>query len=68
VDRVGALDTKVSRRGFLAGTAGLTFAFTIGVGLTGGSGSASAATPGRINAWVSIAQDGTITIMAARRL
>lgn len=58
----GSLDTSISRRGFVAGAAGLTFAFTLG-GL-GRSGEAIGATqPTKFNAFVSIGADGTITIM-----
>jgi isoquinoline 1-oxidoreductase beta subunit len=56
------LPTIISRRGFVGGTAGLTFAFTLG-GL-GRSGEAIGATePTRFNAWVSIAPDNTISIV-----
>jgi isoquinoline 1-oxidoreductase beta subunit len=51
------LEFKISRRAFLGGSAGLAFAFTLGVGKD-----AQAQTPGRLNAYVSIAPDGTITI------
>ena len=58
----GSIDTSISRRGFVAGSAGLTFAFTLG-GL-GRSGEAIGATQAtKFNAWVSIAADNTITIM-----
>ena len=55
----GSLDTRISRRGFVAGTAGLTFAYTIG-GLGVAFGETKAAS---FNAWVSIAPDETITIV-----
>jgi isoquinoline 1-oxidoreductase subunit beta len=52
------LEFKVSRRAFLGSSAGLAFAFSLGV-----SQRADAqAGPGRLNAYVSIAPDGTITI------
>jgi isoquinoline 1-oxidoreductase beta subunit len=58
----GSLDTKISRRGFVAGAAGLTFAFSLG-----GMGRASAAIVGsegaRLNAWVTIAANNTVTIL-----
>ncbi|HEX2199157.1 MAG TPA: hypothetical protein VHG88_11140, partial [Burkholderiales bacterium] len=53
------LEFKVSRRAFLGGGAGLTFAFTLGLGV---SREASAQAPGGaqvLNAYVSIAPDGT---------
>jgi len=57
----GSVDTSISRRGFVAGTAGLTFAFTLG-GL--GRGVAIGATkPTQFNAWVSISPDSTVTIV-----
>jgi isoquinoline 1-oxidoreductase beta subunit len=52
------LEFKISRRAFLGGSAGLAFAFSLGF-----SEKAQAqAAPGRLNAYVSIAPDGTITI------
>ena len=52
------LDFKVSRRAFLGGSAGLAFGFTLGL-----SNQAEAqGAPGTLNAYVSIAPDGTITI------
>jgi isoquinoline 1-oxidoreductase subunit beta len=58
----GSLDTSISRRSFVAGTAGLTFAFTL-CGL-GRSGEAIGATgPTKFNAWVSIAPDNAVTIV-----
>jgi len=57
----GSVGTSISRRGFVAGTAGLTFAFTLG-GL--GRGVAIGETkPTEFNAWVSIAPDDTVTII-----
>jgi isoquinoline 1-oxidoreductase beta subunit len=58
------LEFKISRRAFLGGSAGLTFAFSLGLGA---SGAANAQTPGglqTLNAYVSIAPDGTITIQS----
>jgi isoquinoline 1-oxidoreductase beta subunit len=51
------LEFKISRRGFMGGAAGLTFGFAVGLPKV-----AEAQTPGRLNAYVSIAPDGTITI------
>lgn len=57
----GSVATSISRRGFVAGSAGLTFAFTLG-GL--GRGAAIGETkPTEFNAWVSIAPDDTVTIL-----
>jgi isoquinoline 1-oxidoreductase subunit beta len=51
------LETNISRRTFLKGTAALTFAFTF-------SGPARAqAGAAKFNAWVSIAADDTVTVM-----
>ena len=52
------LEFKISRRAFLGGTAGLTFGFAVGLPATAAAQSAA----GRLNAYVSIAPDGTITI------
>ena len=52
------LETKVSRRAFLGTSAGLAFGFTLGISQEAGAQAA----PGRLNAYVSIAPDGTITI------
>lgn len=57
------LETDISRRGFVAGSAGLTFAFTMGAGLVGQAASALAAGGSTLNAWVSIGTDGVISIM-----
>jgi isoquinoline 1-oxidoreductase subunit beta len=53
-----------TRRGFLAGTAGLTLAFAVGGPSLLEPGRALAATGGKLNAYISIAPDGIITIMA----
>lgn len=58
----GSLDTTLSRRGFVAGSAGLTFAFALGgFGHTGEALGATQAT--KFNAWVSIGADNTVTIL-----
>jgi isoquinoline 1-oxidoreductase beta subunit len=57
----GSVDTNISRRGFVAGTAGLTFAFTLG-GL-GRSEAIGETRPTEFNAWVSIAPDDTVSII-----
>jgi isoquinoline 1-oxidoreductase beta subunit len=51
---------QVTRRAFLGGSAGLAFGFAIGFPKTADAQSA----PGRLNAYVSIAPDGTITIQS----
>jgi isoquinoline 1-oxidoreductase beta subunit len=62
VERV-AHDTDVSRRGFVKGAAGLTFAFTLSGSLVGRMGEALAADAAKLNAWVTIGADNTITIL-----
>ncbi len=52
------LEFKVTRRAFLGGSAGLAFAFAVGLP----EKTHAQAAPGRLNAYVSIAPDGTITI------
>jgi isoquinoline 1-oxidoreductase beta subunit len=57
------LETKITRREFIAGAGGLTFAFTLGGGLLGRASDALAqAQPVRLNAWVTIGADDTVTI------
>src|SRR5712691_8979653 len=55
--------TTISRREFATGAAGLTFAFTLGGGVAGRLTEALAADGAKLNAWVSIAADNTITIL-----
>jgi isoquinoline 1-oxidoreductase beta subunit len=57
------LETRISRRGFIKGAGSLTFAFTFGVGLLGKASEVVASENARFNAWVSIAADGTVTVM-----
>lgn len=64
LEKLEILEAKVSRRAFLGGSAGLGFAFTLGVGGLGVASPAQAQSTGRINAYVSIAPDGTITIQS----
>ena len=54
----------LSRREMLAGSAGLSFAFALGAPSLFGESDALAQAAGRLNAYVSIAKDGTITIMS----
>jgi isoquinoline 1-oxidoreductase beta subunit len=58
----GSIDTAISRRGFVSGAVGLTFAFTLG-GLGRGGEALGATQPTKFNAWVSIAADNTVTIV-----
>src|SRR5712692_1871400 len=52
----------VSRRGFVEGAAGLMFAFTLG-GLGRVGDTLGATQVARINAWVAIGTDNTVTIL-----
>src|SRR5262245_59485100 len=58
-------DTSISRRGFVKGAAGLTFAFTFGGTLLGRMAEAVAQpqTAAKLNAWVTIGADNAITIL-----
>jgi isoquinoline 1-oxidoreductase beta subunit len=59
------LGVEVSRRTFLGASAGLAFAFTVGLPVLGAATGARADNGrGVLNAYVSIAPDGTITIQA----
>jgi isoquinoline 1-oxidoreductase beta subunit len=60
------LETTVSRRGFLKGAGGLTFALAMGAGgveLLSPARARAAATQGQMSTWVRIAADNTITIL-----
>ena len=59
------LDTKLLRRDFMTGAAvsGLTFAFTLTGFPTNKLNSALAAGPVRLNAWVTIEPDDTVSVM-----
>ena len=54
--------TAVSRRGFVEGAAGLMFAFTL-AGLGRVPDALGATQVARINAWVAIGTDDTVTIL-----
>src|SRR3954453_10287324 len=53
----------VSRRSFMQGAGGLTFAFALSGTLLGRASKAYAADSARLNAWVTIGTDDTITIL-----
>jgi isoquinoline 1-oxidoreductase subunit beta len=55
---------SLSRREMLAGSAGLSFVVALGAPSLFGEGDALAQASGRLNAYVTIAKDGTITIMS----
>jgi len=54
------LETKISRRGFLQTAGALTFSFTFAGKVTNALAQDA---PAKFNAWVSIATDGTVTVM-----
>ncbi len=58
------MNTQISRRGFLSGSAGLTFAFAVGAKPGALVGEANAQTSVAPNVWMTIATDGTITIVS----
>src|SRR6516225_9348933 len=59
------MNTQHSRRDFLKGGAGLTFALTLSVDPVGLGGEAAAAEqPFAPSVWLTIATDGTITIVS----
>src|SRR3954468_17341622 len=53
----------VSRRSFMQGAGGLTFAFALSGALLGRASEAFAAEGAKLNAWVTIGTDDTITIL-----
>jgi isoquinoline 1-oxidoreductase subunit beta len=59
----GTLESAVSRRGFVQGAAGLSFAFTFSGALLGKASEAFAADSAKLNAWVTIGADNKITIL-----
>ena len=59
----GMLETQISRRGFMKTVGGLTFTFTVAGGLTGRAAQVLAADSARMNAWVTIGTDDTVTVM-----
>ena len=58
-------NTSVSRRQVMIGAAGLSFAFVLGAPLARAATLATERTGKALSPWVSIAPDGTITIMSA---
>src|SRR5215472_11227450 len=56
-------ETGLDRRGFVKGTAGLTFAIALGGGLAGRATQALAADASKLNAWITIGTDGTVTLL-----
>jgi isoquinoline 1-oxidoreductase subunit beta len=58
----GSIDTSISRRSFVSGAAGMTFAFTLG-GIGHGGAALGATQPTVFNAFVSIDTDNTINIV-----
>jgi isoquinoline 1-oxidoreductase beta subunit len=61
---IRSIETKLSRRQVMIGAAGLTFAIAAS-GRAGGAVLAAERAGTAVNPWVSIATDGTVTIMSA---
>ena len=61
-DESQLLEFRISRREFLGGTAGLAFAFTLGLGAAAPRPALAQATRQTLNAYVAIAPDGRIFI------
>src|SRR5215210_6836083 len=59
----GTLDTSISRRNLMQDGAALTFAFTFGGAMLGRVADAFAAESAKLNAWVTVAADNSITIL-----
>src|SRR5262245_13621134 len=59
----GTVETTVSRRSFIKGATGLSFAFAFGGALVSKVSEALAAEGAKINAWVTIGTDNGITIL-----
>src|SRR3954454_1648545 len=57
--------TSLSRRSFMVGAAGLTFAFATAVGPSDAAVLGYEKTGKALSPWISISTDGTITIMSA---
>jgi len=57
------IDTTVDRRSFVKGASGLTFAFTLSGSLLGRGVEALAAGSTKINAWVTIGADNTVSVI-----
>src|SRR4051812_33395622 len=62
---IETMHTDLTRRGFVASTAGLSFSFAVGGFMTTRTAAAEVAGASKtISGWVTIATDGTITIAA----
>src|SRR3979409_2271589 len=62
---IESLNARLSRRQVMTGVAGLTFAIALGVNGRAGAAALAAARTGKaLSPWVSIADDGAITIMS----
>lgn len=59
----GTVEAAVSRRNFLQGAGGLTFSFAFGGALLGRASDVFAAEGAKLNAWVTVGTDNTITIL-----
>jgi isoquinoline 1-oxidoreductase subunit beta len=62
---IRGLNTQLSRRQVMIGAAGLTFAIALGADSRARAGVLAGARSGKaLSPWVSIAEDGTITLMS----
>jgi isoquinoline 1-oxidoreductase beta subunit len=62
---IKSLNARLSRRQLMTGAAGLTFAVALGINRRAGAAALATARTGKaLSPWVSIAGDGTITIMS----
>ena len=60
-----SLNTRLSRRQVMTGAAGLTFAIALGADSRARAAAPASARSGKtLSPWVSIAEDGTITLMS----
>jgi isoquinoline 1-oxidoreductase beta subunit len=56
-------EARVDRRGFIKSAAGLTFAVVLSGGVVGRGMQALAADAGKLNAWITIGTDGSVTLL-----
>ena len=64
ISKIHAPEITVSRRGFMAGTAGLTFAFSVSGLVTEAMAAMGKDGDNRLNAYVTVHTDDTITIVS----
>ena len=57
------IEAGLDRRGFIKGATGLTFAVALSGGVVGRGMQALAGDAGKLNAWITIGSDGTVTLL-----